>query len=115
MEDSTETKTVKVPSFDGDETNYQRWWMRFKAYAKMTGFHKALEITPEVDLPSTEAEALTLTGSTDDEKKQLAAVKRNDTAISSLTLAFTTDELLDMILEAQDKDWSDGLACKVIK
>jgi len=47
-----ETRTVKVPTFDGKEENYQRWWLRFKAYSKLGGFSKAISTVPETDLPA---------------------------------------------------------------
>ena len=37
--------------------------MRFRAYAKLAGFSKTLQETPEADLPNNSAEAEALTGS----------------------------------------------------
>lgn len=113
--ETNENKTVRVPTFNGDEDKYQSWWIRFKAYAKVAGFSAAISTDPEVDLPANQAEVNSLTGSDEDTKRKLAAVSRNDTAMANLTLAFTSDELLRMILSAQTSEWPDGRACDVIK
>ena len=42
-----------------------------------------------------------LVGVTAADKKKLAAVKRNDSAMSNLTLAFATNELISAIIKAQ--------------
>ena len=49
------------------------------------------------------------------DKKKLKAVKRNDEAMASLTLAFTTNDLLNKIISAQTADWPEGLASLVVK
>ena len=56
-----------------------------------------------------------MTRNTDAEKKKLATMKRNDVAMSSLALVFTTDELLDMILVTQDDDQPDRVTSKFIQ
>ena len=48
-------------------------------------------------------------------KVKLAAVHQNNMAIASLTLAFTSDELINMIMLSQNDDWPEGLASKVVK
>ena len=101
-------KTIRVPTFDGDENQYQKWQMRFRAYAKLVGFSKTLQETPEADLPNDSAEAEALTGSDDTVQKQKKAVLYNDKAIASFTLAFTIDELLNMVMESQTNEWPDG-------
>ena len=79
------------------------------------GFTKALETTPESDLPANQTEDDVLTGSDDATKKKMAAVKRNDTAMANLTLAFTTDELIGLILPSQTAEWPEGLASEFVK
>jgi len=110
-----DSKTVRVPTFNGEKGLFQTWWIRFRAYAKVAGFIKALETTPENDLPGNQIEADALTGNDDDTKKKLAAVKRNDAAMANLTLAFTSDELIALILTSQTSDWPEGLASEVVK
>ena len=89
--------------------------MRFKAHSKLSGFSQALTETPEQDLPNNSVEADALTGTEDSTKKSKNAVLRNDKALASLTLAFTTNELSDMIMESQTDDWPDGQTWTVMK
>jgi len=108
-------RTVKVPTFDGKEENYQRWLLRFKAYSKLGGFTKAISTVSETDLPADQAEADALTGTDAATQNKIKAVTRNDIAIASLTLAFTTDEMLSLIMETQTDEWPDRLAYNVVK
>jgi len=113
--ENTENKTVRVPTFNGSEDTYQAWWIRFRAYAKIAGFIKAIGNTPEPDLPTNQEEVDLLVGNDNATKVKLAAIHRNDMAIASLTLAFTSDELINMIMLSQNDDWPEGLASKVVK
>ena len=89
--------------------------MRFKAYAKLSGFSQALIDTRETDLPNNNEEAGALTGTDEDTLKKKKAILRNDKAIASFTLAFTTNELLDMIMKSQTDEWPDGQVWTVMK
>lgn len=113
--ENNETKTARVPTFDGDESNYQMWWVRFKAYAKVSGFEKALNIIAEPDLSTSQVDAEVLVGTNVETKTRLVAVKRNDTIMENLTLVFATNELLNAILSIQTAELPEGLACLVIK
>ena len=92
-----DSKSIRVPTFDGNQDQYQKWWMRFKAYAKLSGFSQALVDHPETDLLNDNDEAEALTGTDSATLKKKKAVLRNDKAIASFTLACTTNELLDII------------------
>ena len=96
--ENNETKTAWVPTFDGDESNYQMWQARFKACAKVSGFEKALNIIGEPDLSTSQVDSEILVGTNVETKRKLAAVKRNDTVMANLTLVFATNELLNAIL-----------------
>ena len=98
MSSNEESKVIRVPIFDGKEGNFQTWQVRFRAYKKLSGFIKALEEILEPDLSNSQAEADALMGSNNASKKKIAAAKRNDSAIASLILAFSTDDLIAMIL-----------------
>ena len=50
-----------------------------------------------------------------DDKKKLKAVKRNNSAMANLTLAFSTNELINKIISAQNEECPEGLACIVVK
>ena len=71
--------------------------------------------SPETDLRNDEAEADALTGSDDTTVKKKKDVLRNDKAIASFTLAFTTNELLYMMMESQTDEWSDGQTWTAMK
>ena len=49
-------KAIQVPLFDGTSKSFSLFWTKFKAFAGMKGFQKALKECPEKDLPSVEEE-----------------------------------------------------------
>ena len=79
-----------------------------EAYAEVFGFLAALQAGGEADMPSSEATAIDET--TDPEKLQAAAMKRNAIAIANLTMAFTTDGTMALAYKAKTVDWPNGLA-----
>ena len=113
MENQKLEKTVKLPTFDGKRSSFQIWWTRFLAYATVFMFRQALVIGGESKLPQTEDEVLDLTEE-DDRKKELAR-KRNAVAMANLTMAFTGEETMGLIYDAQSQEWPAGLAHKVVK
>ena len=62
--------SVKVPVFNGDEKNFQSWWIKFQAYARVKGFNSVLKdagITiDEDDIETLEEKAKHGTGGTND-------------------------------------------------
>ena len=108
-----ESKSVKLPSFDGTHDAFQRWWMRFKAYARVHKFVQAL--MPEAgdpDLPANDADALDADAAV--AALQTAAKRRNDIAMAQFTMAFVTDSELSMIYEAETTEWPNGKASLVV-
>ena len=87
----------------------------FKAHAKLAGFGKALKVDPEADLPSTQEEAAALTGTDTETARKKKEVDRNDKAAASFALEFETDDLLNLVTEAQSEEWTDRLAWKIVK
>ena len=79
--------------------------MRFKTHAKLGGFIKVLADLLEVYLPNNNAELDALTGLANLAVRKIKAALRNDKVISSFTLAFTTNKLLDVVMESQTTDW----------
>ena len=110
-----DTKTVSVPIFNGKHEAFQTWWVRFRAYAKLSRFLKAIGENPEPDLPNNQNEADNLTGNNNETKKKKAAVDCNNLAIASLTLAFETEDMIAIILSFQSVDQPEELASDVIK
>jgi len=89
--------------------------MRFKAYTKIGGSSKAIRTSLETDLPSSQAKADALTSVDTNYINKMKAVARNGTAIISFMLAFTTDVMLSLVMEAETDEWLEDLACEVVK
>ena len=96
---SEESTSVKVPVFNGDEKNFQSWWIKFQAYARVKGFHQVLT-DAGIAIDENEIEIYELkekygsSGSnvrTSDEEKQLRLAKKNLLAMAHLTMAFGTE------------------------
>jgi hypothetical protein len=51
---------------------------------------------------------------TDIGKRQAAAKQRNSIAIACLTMAFTTDAVMSVVLKAKTTEWPGGLAWMVM-
>ena len=75
--------------------------VKFQGHAKLSGFSKEIRTAPEVDLPSNQVEADTLTGMKSKIKLNKRVLAMNDKAMSSFTLAFTTDAMLSLVIEAK--------------
>ena len=75
----------------------------------MKGFQKALKESAEVDLPTSE-ESEVEEGSNADKARN-----RNLDAMTYLTMAFTTESNMTMIMRAQTDDWPSRLAWKVVQ
>eukprot|EP00957_Ditylum_brightwellii_P103395 7878824-Ditylum_brightwellii.AAC.1 len=67
------------------------------------------------ELPTSEEEIGTLNASNTDEKKQIAAGKRNVLAMAHLTMALGTESLLNKVSAVCNDSWSGGLAYKLIE
>ena len=100
-ENDKESKSAMVLTFNGEDEQYQKWWLRFKGCYKLAGFSKTLKDTPEDDLSNDQDEVDALTGTKVDAQKKKKAVDRNDKSLESFTLAFTNNELLVMLMEFQ--------------
>ena len=101
----SEDSGMKVPVFEGTPKSYMMWWVRFQAYAVMKNFSRALKVDPS--LPSND----TVAPETD---KAKLAKKANEVAMASLTMAFKTEAMLNILFRAMTKDWPGGLAHKVV-
>ena len=119
---SEESTSVKVPVFNGDEKNFQSWWIKFQAYARVKGFHQVLTdagiAIDENDIEIYELkEKYGSSGSnvrTSDEEKQLRLAKKNLLAMAHLTMAFGTEALLNKIASACTSEWPGGLAHRLV-
>ena len=103
---------INIPTFDGERENFQIWWMRFQAYALVKGFGQAVSGTADGDLPARADDVLDLT--TTNGKKAQKALTRNNVAIASLTMAFTTSSLMNKIYKGRTEEYPGGLAHVII-
>ena len=82
-------RRVKIPTFDGEMTDFPSWWKKFSAQATMTKTKDNLSkerdpILPEKDVSALEKE--------DDSNKFIRiAIRKNELAMSSFSIAFTTE------------------------
>ena len=103
---------MKIPSFDGKKESYSRWLIRVLAFARVKNFAEAL-YGREDALPSSKDEVLS--GSAEDIKKAKEAIRRNAITMSYLTIAFSTNTLLNKITNAGSVNWPGGLAYELME
>ena len=108
-----EIKNVVLPLFDGKDENFQDWWTKFKAYAGVYGFAKAIKTEPEANLPEVEDDDLD--PKDENNKPAIMAMKWNALAMASLTMAFKSNGLMSMVYKSQTNDWPSGQAYVVIR
>eukprot|EP00957_Ditylum_brightwellii_P064136 4865639-Ditylum_brightwellii.AAC.1 len=96
-------KSIRLPTFDGEQKGFQIWWMRFCAYGTVYGFTQSIQTSPDPDLPGMEYEIL----DTAPTNGALAAkaVKMNAVAICNFTMAFTTKALMGLIYASINDEW----------
>ncbi len=111
-DDQAYAKSVRLPTFDGTDAEFQIFWMRFKAYAKVYKFASALKIGGEADMPASDAEVIDLTDVQG--LRQEAAKKRNEIAIANFTMAITSEGTISLVYKAATADWPDGLAHLIV-
>ena len=105
---SEESTSVRVPVFNGEDKNFQSWWIKFQAYSRVKGFHGVLSdvgITiEEADIKGLELKPKHGSGTTGaqsaEEEKQLRLAKKNLMAMAHLTMAFGSEALLNKITSA---------------
>ena len=118
MRNEESMTSVRVLVFDGNEKNFQSWWIKFQAYAWVKGSHTELK---DVGITITEADIDTLdkkpkygsgeTGArSQDKEKQLKLGKRNLLAMAHLTTEFGSEWLLNKIASVSTTAWPGGMA-----
>ena len=101
--------TVRLLTFFGKQQDFQIWRTQFQAYAVLNKFKEALKDGGESDLPGNEADSID--ESTNEDKKQNAAKRRNEIAImANFSIAFTTEANMGMLYQGMASEWSSGLA-----
>ena len=109
---SVAVSLVKLPTFSGEQKDFQIWLMRFKAFACVNGFRAAVERTVDADMPVDDSAVID--EKTADGKIQLKAKRANKVAMANLMMAFVSEGLMGLIHQSMDEKWPNGLACKVI-
>jgi gag-polypeptide of LTR copia-type/Zinc knuckle len=114
MDDERGTKSVKLPTLDGELKKFQLWWVRFMAYATVFKFIKALTIGGESILTGVRQDKVIPDMDTDKNAKE-AAQSHSALAMASLTMAFTSDVTMGLVYKAMTTDWPSGLAHMVVE
>jgi hypothetical protein len=66
---SSEVKSARLPTFDGMHDKFPVWWTRFKAFAVVHKFEKAIRVNgPDSNLPASDRKVID--ESTDVSKKK---------------------------------------------
>ncbi len=108
-DDAVWHKLVRMPTFSDTEGEFQIFWVRYRAYAEVHDFARAL--VHDTDMPADNSVLLDET--TPVGKLQKAAVKRNKIAMANFTMAFTSEGNISLIYKAETTNWPDGLASLV--
>ena len=104
------SKTVQVPTFSGRTKDFTVWWMRFRAYAALKKCHNAM--SQNFNLPP---DPNNLTGTDEQKEESERLVQINTACLASLTLAFTTPDLMQLVSASQTNEYPFGIAKQVVK
>ena len=97
--EATNKRSVRLPTFDGSQAQFQLWWTRFQSYAVVCKFSEALKDGSGNPLPASEATALD--ESVTAQKAQAEARKRNAVAMAILTMAFMNEATMGIVYKSQ--------------
>eukprot|EP00957_Ditylum_brightwellii_P096200 7328499-Ditylum_brightwellii.AAC.1 len=81
--DKKVVKLVRLPTFDGEQKNFQIWWVRFWAFGMVYGFGQSIGQEIEPSLRASQDANIDL--SADDGIKAAKAIKLNAFAMCNLT------------------------------
>jgi hypothetical protein len=96
-DDAVWHKSVRMPTFDGTEGEFQIFWVQYRAYAEVHDFARAL--VHDTDMPADNSVLIDET--TPVGKLQKAAVKRNKITMVNFTMAFTSEGTISLIYKAE--------------
>ena len=108
-DDAVWHKSVRMPTFSGTEGEFQIFWVRYRAYAEVHDFARALVTDPDMPADNT----VLIDPATDEGKLAKAAVKRNKIAMANFTMAFASEGTMSLIYKAETSAWPNGLASLV--
>ena len=98
---------MRVPRLKGKE-DFAMWWSQFQALASVKGFREALFENFKNKLPA--SDKVDLDPSNNGDKLLMKAKVTNNLAMSFLTLAMDSPQLLSKIEASKSQDWPGGLA-----
>ena len=118
MRNEESMTSVRVLVFDGNEKNFQSWWIKFQAYARVKDFHTVLK---DAVITITKADVDTLdkktkhgsseTGARSQNKENnLKLGKNNSLAMAHITMAFGSEGLLNDIASVDTTARLGGMA-----
>ena len=107
MSDSNTKMSISLPTFNGKDSEFAVFWPRFRAYATVKKFSKALTETT-CGLPDDPSD-----DSLDDATKKLIEV--NNLAVASFTMSFTTAGLMEHIEASKTEIYQEGIAHVIVE
>ena len=110
---SSSEGVLRIPKFDGRREKFPVWFSQFNALCAVKGVSEALKPGFETNLANRYDTVLDVTIPA--EKAQAEAKKKNDLAMSFLTLAMDSNQLLTKVEAAKTVKWPDGIACVLVK
>ena len=104
------SKSVQVPTFNGKRSTFGIWWPRFRAYCTVKKIGRALYQTfvlPPDPSKKPTAEA--------DIKEFDKLISDNDECVAGLTLAFTTTQLMELVVQSETEMYPQGIAKDIVQ
>ena len=90
MNQDKTSRSVRLPTYDGDKDNFALYNARMSAYAVMYGFAEAIKAEADPNLPSIHDAVIDET--TPEGVKQANAKMQNACAFANYTMSFTTKD-----------------------
>jgi hypothetical protein len=114
MDDDSFNRDEKILTFDCQIQNFPTWWKKFFAYATMACIKSILK--EERDLHSTEKEVSEIDETEEKGKLARLVVNRNELAMASFPIAFTTEKAMNIIYAACTENcWPNSEAHLVVR
>jgi len=110
---SSSEGALRIPKFDGKREAFPVWFSQFNALCAVKGVSEALK--PGFDMNLADRYDTVLNVTIASEKAQAEAKKKNDLAMSFLTLAMDSNQLLTKVEAAKTVKWPDGIACVLME
>ena len=101
--------TFAIPTFDGKESNYDVWKTQFGAFCMIKNISEALE--SNFTLP---ADPANLSLDAADKKKEELDIEKNCACVSYLSMAFTTQPLIQLVVQSKTDKYPHGIAKEIM-